>query len=1033
MTYKELSTEMIQALTDEILAIKEGGDGRDIPLYDGLSAGDAAGQHLYDFALEHELSVPDDAPGMLKVGNDTYEVTVVSTEGFEIVLAVPQDLGARIPSASLNVAPYFLLERLRDRITEASALRTKANQDMSLRLFNRLPNIRLSVGEEPQFGVGGQTVTPNEEQKKAVKTAISQAVTFIWGPPGTGKTTTVNHLVPFFALKHERVLVTSYTNTAVDQVLSAAKKGLTREAIEDGAIIRLGRPKDPNVNEDILLEEVVKRKSAALLQEQEFLKAQLEHLKTQEKEWDWWNTKFVERSTLSSSIRQYESSVACALQDRRRLESHLKSCRTSREELTAKLQEATQSGFLRRLIKGLNPDRIQADIDDVDRKIEGFNRELTATDDRLTRAEGSLAQARQNMTAVQSDMDRRHPIPSAGQVSEGLSHCRRGMENANSRLNEIAGTLKDMTRKVIEAAVVIGCTLSKLATTKEAYESRFANVIVDEISMTPQPHLWFCAGLAEKRIILLGDFRQLPPICTAETPEAQQRIARSIFYEAGILDEAGKVVTGNPRLTSLLRQYRMHPVIGELANTLVYSEDGNALVHCASEQTTTDGRLSDPVKGAPLVICDTSSIDPWCSRPANGYSRYNLYSAVVAVRLAEIAVASNPDIEIGIASPYATQARLIQRLLVTRQLSGNVKAATIHRFQGNERDLIIVDLVDGKPFKPGLPLTKSAAINLLNVALTRAKGKLIWIANQEFLAKRAVMGPLPVIFEYCRENGAYLDSTSILVGYGESEILEASKLLRLGRNIEVMDQLSIHSEGTFYPAVFKDMRNATEEVIIFSPFLEKRRASEVIPIIRYLRENRVSVSLFTRRYNPETVQGQLIQLFKDLSVNVIGASRLHEKLVIIDKRIFWMGSLNMLSQNRTTELMLRSHNPDLTRMLIEFTGVTGQLREAKAKTKRRSLLQQLQALLEPPACPQCGQEMVLRTSRYGLFWGCKDYPKDKTTASIPKQDSDRAMACLAIPCPDENCPGIMQIRRSKAGVFLGCTRYPDCKQTMNLR
>lgn len=100
MPYRTIAEEMIKAVNDEIEAIKKGGGGRDVPVYDGVYAGTSAGQHLYKFVAEYELEAPDDAPGLLKVRDRSYEVTVVATEGFEVTVAVSEDLGARVRLAA---------------------------------------------------------------------------------------------------------------------------------------------------------------------------------------------------------------------------------------------------------------------------------------------------------------------------------------------------------------------------------------------------------------------------------------------------------------------------------------------------------------------------------------------------------------------------------------------------------------------------------------------------------------------------------------------------------------------------------------------------------------------------------------------------------------------------------------------------------------------------------------------------------------------------------------------------------------------
>jgi DNA topoisomerase-1 len=68
-------------------------------------------------------------------------------------------------------------------------------------------------------------------------------------------------------------------------------------------------------------------------------------------------------------------------------------------------------------------------------------------------------------------------------------------------------------------------------------------------------------------------------------------------------------------------------------------------------------------------------------------------------------------------------------------------------------------------------------------------------------------------------------------------------------------------------------------------------------------------------------------------------------------------------------------------------------------------------------CPKCGKPMMIKKGRFGTFLACSDYPKCKTTMSMP----------TGIKCPD--CKeGDVVTRRTKRGkIFWGCSRYPKCK------
>lgn len=83
----------------------------------------------------------------------------------------------------------------------------------------------------------------NLSQCAAIDKALRRKVTYIWGPPGTGKTKTMGALAASLVLGGKRVLLTALSNMALDQLLLAAINWLRREKREI-AIARLGSRMD---------------------------------------------------------------------------------------------------------------------------------------------------------------------------------------------------------------------------------------------------------------------------------------------------------------------------------------------------------------------------------------------------------------------------------------------------------------------------------------------------------------------------------------------------------------------------------------------------------------------------------------------------------------------------------------------------------------------------------------------------------------------------------------------------------------------
>jgi DNA topoisomerase-1 len=71
-------------------------------------------------------------------------------------------------------------------------------------------------------------------------------------------------------------------------------------------------------------------------------------------------------------------------------------------------------------------------------------------------------------------------------------------------------------------------------------------------------------------------------------------------------------------------------------------------------------------------------------------------------------------------------------------------------------------------------------------------------------------------------------------------------------------------------------------------------------------------------------------------------------------------------------------------------------------------------------CPVCGNNLVVKHGRYGVFTACGNYPECRYV----KRET------LGIPCPEKGCSGEIVVRKTKRGkTFYGCTRYPDCTFT----
>ncbi len=81
-------------------------------------------------------------------------------------------------------------------------------------------------------------------------------------------------------------------------------------------------------------------------------------------------------------------------------------------------------------------------------------------------------------------------------------------------------------------------------------------------------------------------------------------------------------------------------------------------------------------------------------------------------------------------------------------------------------------------------------------------------------------------------------------------------------------------------------------------------------------------------------------------------------------------------------------------------------------------------------CPDCGEPLLVRAGRFGLFMGCSAYPECGYTRNI---STDKAPAKEPIPTDEKcTCGANMVIREGRTGPFLSCSRYPECKEARPL-
>jgi hypothetical protein len=571
------------------------------------------------------------------------------------------------------------------------------------------------------------------------------------------------------------------------------------------------------------------------------------------------------------------------------------------------------------------------------------------------------------------------------------------------KIGQIEDALKRMEEIIISEARIVATTLTRAYLRDSIQKRRFDTVVLDEASMAPIPALWVAATVAEANVVVVGDFKQLPPIVQSRHNLASQWLGRDIFEAAGLV-EAHKRGREPDHFIALTEQHRMHPEISKIPATLIYRNLTDASDLRARHQEE-ECRLcawyrQDWGRDSPVLLVDMEPMDAWVTTVSRGNSpsRLNFLSATVCVDLAEqFLKPERRELEPGetkrvlIVCPYSPHAAMLRLLLKEQEIATDVVGGTVHSFQGSEADVVIFDLVVDAPhfmrvnlFTPAL---EEDMRRLLNVSLTRPRRRLVVVGDFKWCLKNgrhAFLGKelIPFLLRYY----PCVDAREI-VGEGFAARVARAQMSVLGGEIETNAARLVLTQKEFYRVLFADIAHAKRQVVLFSPFLTTQRVSTLQPVIVSAVERGVRVYVVTRtlgergRKEKEQYQQNEAALVR-WGGTIIHKRGSHEKVIFVDDDILWTGSLNPGSFSNSQEVMERRAN------------------KAVASDYAKAL--RIEDLIAPfqntlPVCPFCGGEIAAAEGggSHGepFYWRCLNCDYRRGIDDPPLQDGVLVFSC----------------------------------------
>jgi len=436
----------------------------------------------------------------------------------------------------------------------------------------------------------------------------------------------------------------------------------------------------------------------------------------------------------------------------------------------------------------------------------------------------------------------------------------------------VRNLLHDEIKKNTEKARIVATTISKVNIDPIFEDRKYDVVMFDEASMGYVPQILSAAALATKHFICVGDFRQLPPI--AQSEEGKPVLEKDIYSYLHIVGKDNKI-NYHPWLVMLNVQRRMTSGIADFSNKYIYENMLENYANIDKERAAIVERK--PFAGSTINFIDLSG--SYCAADKNNdNSRFNILSALITLGTAFYA-RKNGENSIGIITPYAAQTRIIKAMLLDcgEEYNTEIMCSTVHQFQGSEKNVILFDAVESYPSqKVGWLMSKNdnySLTRLINVAVTRAKGKLIVVAHNRFWNNmfEGSRHTLFLLLKHIMKNGKTVD-------FHEKQLSNYIAGLHYGKSIQYYPDQEVYTDK-----IIADIMNAKEKIIISIPdgkLHDDKTNDEIIRALRLINKKGVEVIAKTKSYP------LLPDEWKPISKHSDNAAF---PLILIDNKILWYG------------------------------------------------------------------------------------------------------------------------------------------------
>lgn len=638
-----------------------------------------------------------------------------------------------------------------------------------------------------------QVTQLNKSQEKAIDSAFKQPLTVVTGPPGTGKSQVVMNIIANAVVSGYSVLFASKNNKAVDTVKERFDKITeepylirfgSRDQIQNSAIPeikkQIARQSFGGVEEDNPRLDSLISKLSDFNERQSFLQEQIDsipfiesqrnslndELNKKREEYSTWkqdldplykellvdSKKTVgvdvnEVNLLLQKIHQWDkgrfSRLLFKMFSKSKLEESLRTINNSLDRDIKKIVDARSPWACAQtsiLSSGRNNLNFLLQLASDEKKVSAYSTAIRALKKKWLKSSEKLAERKK------SEADNRAEITA---IRQGIIEVGTSILNATiqqklreqDRINtqcyvdylpankiwkdEDVASFTEVYEHFLKSYSAICLTSLAVKNSSPLTPPLIDFLVIDEASQCDVASAIPLIARA-KQIVVIGDPLQLRHITSVEEYEQEYLLERLELTDqqldyvvSSLFDHCFKLsVMSNLESVFLGEHYRCNPEIVDFSNKYFYQK---RLGQSMSVNTQMDEYEFGDVGLNWINVNGTMEAN----------RNINLDEVSKCIELASELAGKHPTASIGIVTPFNDQYRMLFSQL-NQDLKRRIKVDTVHKYQGDEKDIIIFSLVVTANSAPGKVHFLNKREYLINVGVTRARSALYIVGNFDY-------------------------------------------------------------------------------------------------------------------------------------------------------------------------------------------------------------------------------------------------------------------------------------------------------------